>query len=152
MGVTGRIRYDSRTLTRIADNYVLEEVRIRHPPTVRRWGPERGWERGKVNSKWEVMRHQSRTRADNLCLITRRSHDNDVICYNQPPSREMLEHNAVFAGVFASLASVFSKLALEDDAKTLKFLFQDKLSENSKISNYLSNNTVFIHIYQCFIY
>ena len=43
----------------------------------------------------------------------------------------------MFAGLFASLASVFSKLALEDDAKTLKFLFQDGLSENSKISNYL---------------
>ena len=50
---------------------------------------------------------------------------------------KMLEHNAVFAGVFASLASVFSKLALEDDAKTLKFLFQDSLSKNCKISNYL---------------
>ena len=50
----------------------------------------------------------------------------------------MLEYNAVFAGVFASLASVFSKLALEDDTKTLKFLVQDKLSKNGKISNYLS--------------
>lgn len=37
----------------------------------------------------------------------------------------MLELNAVFAGVFASLASVFSKLALEDDTATLKLFLQD---------------------------
>lgn len=45
----------------------------------------------------------------------------------------MLDLNAVSAGVFAALASVFSKLALEDETKTLKSFTQDSVSDEGKL-------------------
>lgn len=48
----------------------------------------------------------------------------------------MIELNAAFAGFCASLASVFSKLAFEDDTKTLKFLIPNYVNDNSECSIY----------------
>lgn len=57
-----------------------------------------------------------------------------------------LNHNAILAGVFAACASMFSKLALEDSAKTLAWSLDGQLQVDALQQVLFSNCSIIMNI------